>query len=62
MSDEQLNAPAPEGMPDFVTDIASLFELGIWHEAMHLGQVSVVRRALGHAPLFDPATTDAGAS
>jgi uncharacterized damage-inducible protein DinB len=62
MSDQQLSAPAPEDMPGFVTDVASLVELTIWHEAMHLGQVSVVRRALGNAPLFDPAAAEAGTS
>jgi hypothetical protein len=61
MSPDELSAPPPEGMPDFVTDMASLAEGAIWHEAMHLGQVSVARRALGHAPLFDPAA-EAGAS
>jgi uncharacterized damage-inducible protein DinB len=62
MSEQQLRAPVPEGMPDFVTDIASLAEGAIWHEAMHLGQVSVVRRALGHAPLFDPTAANVQAT
>lgn len=62
MSTERLTAPAPEGMPYFVTDMLSLVEGAVWHEAMHLGQVSVVRRALGHTPLFDAAAAEAGQS
>lgn len=53
LSDEQLAAPCPPGMPPFATDIASLLEMAVWHEALHAGQVTVIRRALGHPPLVD---------
>ena len=51
LSDDDLAKPAPAGGPGFITDVASIFESAVWHEAMHLGQVTVARRALGHAPL-----------
>ena len=52
MTDEDLARKTPPGAPDFLPDIASVFELAIWHEGQHSGQVSVARRALGHKPLF----------
>jgi uncharacterized damage-inducible protein DinB len=52
MTDEDLAKKTPEGAPDFLPDVASVFELAIWHEGQHSGQVSVARRALGHEPLF----------
>ena len=51
LSDEQLSNPTPSGSPDFLTDFAAVFEMANWHEAMHAGQLSVTRRALGHQPL-----------
>jgi hypothetical protein len=44
----------PKGTPDFLSDVASVFEMAIWHEGMHSGQLTVARRALGHQPLFTP--------
>jgi uncharacterized damage-inducible protein DinB len=52
MSEEDLAKPIPEGGPGFLTDNASMFELLVWHEGLHCGQMSVARRALGHAPLM----------
>lgn len=54
LSDKQLGKPLPEDTPDFLTDVGSLFELTINHEWLHLGQVTLIRRALGHEPLFAP--------
>lgn len=51
MSDEDLARSTPAGAPDFLPDIASVFELAVWHEGQHRGQLSVARRALGHKPL-----------
>jgi len=50
-SDEELAAPTPAGSPEFLPDFAAVFEMANWHEAMHAGQLSVTRRALGHKPL-----------
>ena len=52
LSDDDLAKKTPSGAPDFLPDVASVFELAIWHEGQHSGQVSVARRALGHKPLF----------
>lgn len=51
LSDEDLAQKTPAGAPEFLPDIASVFEMAIWHEGLHAGQLSVVRRALGHQPL-----------
>lgn len=47
-----LSKPTPPGSPDFLPDIASIFETAIWHEGMHSGQLSMIRRALGHEPIM----------
>src|SRR4051812_27721073 len=60
-SDAELAAPPAAGASDFVPDLASIYEVAPWHEAIHLGQVTVVRRALGNRPLFDPAPAEASA-
>jgi len=52
LRDEDLAKKTPDGAPDFLPDIASVFELAIWHEGQHNGQLTVARRALGHKPLF----------
>ncbi len=51
LSDDDLAQKTPEGAPEFLPDFASVFELAIWHEGLHAGQLSVTRRALGHKPL-----------
>ncbi len=51
LKEEELTKPLTGG-PPFLTDIASLLELAIWHEALHSGQISINRRALGHPPLL----------
>jgi len=50
-SDEDLARKTPAGAPEFLPDVGSVFELAIWHEGQHSGQLSVARRALGHKPL-----------
>jgi uncharacterized damage-inducible protein DinB len=51
MSDEDLAESTPAGAPEFLPDVGSVFELAVWHEGQHRGQLSVARRALGHKPL-----------
>ena len=51
LDDEALARGTPEGTPDFMPDFASVFETAVWHEALHSGQLSVIRRALGHSPV-----------
>ena len=52
MNDDDLARKTPAGAPEFLPDVASVFELAVWHEGQHNGQLSVARRALGHKPLF----------
>lgn len=44
--------PMPKGTPDFLPDVGSVFEMAIWHEGMHSGQLTVTRRAQGHQPIM----------
>jgi len=60
-SDAELNGPPAAGASDFLPDLGSIFEIAAWHEAIHLGQVSVIRRALGHSPIFGAAPEEANA-
>ena len=58
-SDKALAKSTPAGSFEMCPDYGSVWELAIWHEALHAGQVTMVRRALGHAPLFSPAPAEA---
>ena len=51
LTDDALAGKTPAGAPEFLPDFAAVFELAIWHEGLHAGQLSVTRRALGHKPL-----------
>lgn len=52
LNDDDLSRPTPEGAPDFLSDFGSVFELAVWHEGLHSGQLSVVRRSLGYPPVL----------
>ncbi len=52
LSDDDLAKPTPEGAPDFLSDVASIFEMAVWHEGIHAGQATVAHRSLGNAPMF----------
>lgn len=49
-----MSTPTPDGTPDFLNDIGAVFETAVWHEGMHTGQLSVVRRSLGYDPVNAP--------
>lgn len=51
LNEEALARETPDGTPGFMPDYASVFETAIWHEALHSGQLSMIRRALGHPPI-----------
>ncbi|NQT14449.1 MAG: DinB family protein [Planctomycetes bacterium] len=53
MSEEDMSQPPPKGTPPIMPDVGSVFETVVWHEALHAGQITIARRALGHAPLVD---------
>ncbi|MBA2113677.1 DinB family protein [Bremerella alba] len=50
LSDEDLATKTPDGTPDFLADYGQVFETAIWHEGLHSGQLTMVRRSLGHKP------------
>jgi len=52
MTEEELSKRLPAGTPDFLSTAGSVFEMAVWHEGMHSGQLTVCRRALGHKPMF----------
>ena len=52
LSEDDLAAPVGNGAPEFIPDKASVFEMSIWHEGFHSGQMNLARRALGNSPLF----------
>jgi uncharacterized damage-inducible protein DinB len=53
LEEEDLQRACPKGAPPMMPDMASVFEAAAWHEALHAGQVTVARRALGHPPMVD---------
>jgi uncharacterized damage-inducible protein DinB len=50
--DEGLAAPLPDPFSNFMPTYVGLFGHLAWHEGMHAGQLSVVRKSLGIAPVF----------
>ena len=52
LPEDDFSNPTPEGTPNFLGDIGSVFEMAIWHEGLHSGQLSVTRRSLGFDPAF----------
>ena len=50
-SEADLAQPLPEGFPPFLPDYGQLYAFLAWHEGMHAGQITVIRRSLGHAPM-----------
>ncbi len=52
VTEEDLAKPTPEGTPNFLADVGSVFEMAVWHEGLHSGQLSVTRRSLGFDPAF----------
>ena len=52
LDESQLDTPTPHGTPDFLADYGMVFQAAAWHEGMHTGQLSMVRRAMGHSPVM----------
>jgi hypothetical protein len=53
LSEHDLEHPTREGAPEFLSTYRQVFELAVWHEGIHVGQLTVARRALGFPPLVD---------
>ncbi len=51
-SGSDLEREVPEG-PAFMHDVAAVFQMGVWHEALHAGQLSVIHRMIGQTPLTE---------
>lgn len=52
LSEADLDRPAPEKYRHFVDSVAAVFNMQAMHWLMHAGQWAVVRRKLGHKPIF----------
>lgn len=52
LSDDDLDAPGPESMRALVPTVGAVFGMQPTHWVMHAGQWAVIRRKLGHPPLF----------
>lgn len=50
LSGEDLEREVPEG-PPFMFDVGAVFQMSVWHESLHAGQLSVIHRLAGHSPL-----------
>lgn len=50
MSADDLNKPLPSDYQSFAADFGMMMTSIAWHEGMHLGQLTVVRKSLGMAP------------
>jgi uncharacterized damage-inducible protein DinB len=52
MSAEELGNPLPEDFKPFAPNYGMLMVSMAWHEGLHTGQLTVVRKSLGLAPKF----------
>lgn len=50
-SEEDFAKPTPEGAPPFMHDLGAMFQMMVWHESLHSGQLTTIRRSLGHGPI-----------
>jgi uncharacterized damage-inducible protein DinB len=51
LSDQQLTGPAPEEFQKFAPTLGNILMRLLWHEGMHYGQLTVIRKSLGLAPV-----------
>lgn len=49
---EELSASVPEELRRFAANVADVMPSLAWHEAFHVGQLSLVRKRLGLGPKF----------
>ena len=52
LSEADLDKPTPEGAPEFLPTVESVFRLAVFHEGIHTGQTTIANRGLGHKPLI----------
>src|SRR5262249_30231958 len=51
LTDEELSAPFPEERQRLASTLGNFLTRLIWHEGMHYGQLTVIRKSLGLAPI-----------
>lgn len=51
MTDEDFSRETPEQAPAFLYDFGSVFQIAMWHEGLHAGQLTIIHRMLGKPPL-----------
>lgn len=52
MSEADFDKPAPEPLSSFLKTVGEVFSMQGTHWMMHAGQWALIRRKLGHPPLF----------
>jgi len=52
LSDDTLRSPLPDDWKPFAPTYGALMSSIAWHEGLHAGQLTVIRRSLGIAPKF----------
>ncbi len=52
MTDDQLQSELPEDWRTFAPSFAALMSKIAWHDGLHTGQLTMIRRNLGIAPKF----------
>ncbi len=52
LSEEDLDKPTPEGAPEFLPTVESVFRLAVFHEGIHTGQATIANRSLGHSSVI----------
>lgn len=50
LTDETMKQPLPGDLAQFAPSLAAFASTLAWHEGLHAGQISVVRKSLGLAP------------
>ena len=48
---DDFESALPEGAPTIMYDVASVFQMAAWHESLHTGQLTTIRRSLGFGPV-----------
>jgi uncharacterized damage-inducible protein DinB len=51
LTDEQLAGPPPEKFSKFAPTLGNVLMRLVWHEGVHYGQLTVIRKSLGLAPV-----------
>jgi uncharacterized damage-inducible protein DinB len=51
LTDEQLTGPPPEEFKKFAPTLGNILMRLLWHEGMHYGQLTVIRKSLGLTPV-----------